>query len=173
MGLMDLFKVSKIKEENLRLEAENKNLLQKMNDLGITAYEQAVDRISAAEKQSTEKLNAIEQQIDSSNDILSKLQNEVDALQEKEGKLSKSIITQERKLSRYKELYKSTENAFNNFLSLDVNYSQCKLNQRDFDELELIAPSLVSKLHCMDVKSLLHAILQRQISLYIILWLLH
>lgn len=154
MGLMDLFKVSKIKEENLRLEAENKNLLQKMNDLGITAYEQAVDRISAAEKQSTEKLNAIEQQIDSSNDILSKLQNEVDALQEKEGKLSKSIITQERKLSRYKELYKSTENAFNNFLSLDVNYSQCKLNQRDFEELELIAPSVVLKLHCMDVKSL-------------------
>lgn len=154
MGLMDLFKVSKIKEENFRLEAENKNLLQKMNDLGITAYEQAVDRINAAEKQSTEKLNAIEQQIDSSNDILSKLQNEVDALQEKEGKLSKSIITQERKLSRCKELYKSTENAFNNFLSLDVNYSQCRLNQRDFEELELIAPSVVLKLHCMDVKSL-------------------
>lgn len=154
MGFMDIFRASKIKEENTRLEAENAQLLQKMQELGITAYEQAVDRINAAEKQSAEKLSVLGQQIDSSNDILTKLQNEVNTLQEKESKLSKSITNQERKLSRCKELYKSTENAFNSFLDLDVSYSQCRLNQRDFDELELIAPSITLKLHCMDVKSL-------------------
>ena len=123
MGFMDIFKASKIKEENTRLGAENAQLLQKMEELGITAYEQAIDRINAAEKQSTEKLSVLGQQIDSSNDILTKLQNEVNTLQEKESKLSKSITNQERKLSRCKELYKSTENAFNSFLDLDVSYS--------------------------------------------------
>ena len=154
MGLMDFLNASKIKKENTRLEAENAKLVQKMNELGITEYEQAVARITVAEKQSSEKLAVLQQQIDTSNNNLVSLQSEVNTLQEKEIRLSKSIATQERKLSRCKELYKSTENAINNFLESDVSYSQCRLNTRDFNELELLAPSVTLKLHCMDLKSL-------------------
>ena len=154
MGLMDFLNASKIKKENTRLEAENAKLLQKMNELGITEYEQAIARITAAEKQSSDKLADLQQQIDASNNTLVSLQSEVNTLQEKENRLSKSVATQERKLSRCKELYKSTENAINNFLESDVSYSQCRLNTRDFEELELLAPSVTLKLHCMDLKSL-------------------
>ena len=154
MGLMDFLNASKIKKENTRLEAENAKLLQKMNELGITEYEQAIARITAAEKQSSDKLADLQQQIDESNNTLVSLQSEVNTLQEKENRLSKSVATQERKLSRCKELYKSTENAINNFLESDVSYSQCRLNTRDFEELELLAPSVTLKLHCMDLKSL-------------------
>ena len=154
MGLMDFLNASKIKKENTRLEAENAKLLQKMNELGITEYEQAIARITAAEKQSSDKLADLQQQIDASNNTLVSLQSEVNTLQEKENRLSKSVATQERKLSRCKELYKSNENAINNFLESDVSYSQCRLNTRDFEELELLAPSVTLKLHCMDLKSL-------------------
>lgn len=154
MGLMDFLNASKIKKENTRLEAENAKLLQKMSELGITEYEQSIARITAAEKQSSDKLADLQQQIDASNNTLVSLQSEVNTLQEKENRLSKSVATQERKLSRCKELYKSTENAINNFLESDVSYSQCRLNTRDFEELELLAPSVTLKLHCMDLKSL-------------------
>lgn len=165
MGLKDFFNASKIKQENIRLESENAKLIQKMNELGITAYEQAVDKIAFAEKESAEKIASMEKtsaqklnhfalQIESSKCTLNAMQNEVNNLQEKEDKLSKSIVTQEKKLARYKELYKRTENVVNNFIDTDFSYSQCRLNTRDFEELELIAPSVTLKLHCMDMKSL-------------------
>jgi len=150
MGLMDLFKASKIKKENERLKAENERLTRKMNELGITSYEQAAELKSSEEKQ----LNALHQQVNSSNSILARLQSEVSDLQEKESRLSKTVANQERRLSRCKELYKSAENAMNNFLNLDVSYSQCRLSRRDFEEMELISPSVTLKLHCMDMKSL-------------------
>ena len=143
MGLMDIFNVSKIKEENLRLKAENEQLIQRINTLGVSEYEQT--KI---------KLDAMNKEIASNNNILSSLHTEIQNLQEKNDKLSKSVISQEKKLTRYKELYKSTEYAINNFIALDVPYSNCKLNTHDFEEFELIAPSVILKLHCLDMKSL-------------------
>lgn len=154
MGLMDFFNASKIKEENIRLNALNAQLLQKMDESGITEYEQAKAKIAMAESQSAQKLDDLNQQITSSTQSLESLHAEVEKLQEKEGKLSKSITTQERKLSRCKELYKSTEHAINNFLESDIEYSNCKISTREFEELELISPSVTLKLHCMDMKSL-------------------
>ena len=72
----------------------------------------------------------------------------------KSDKLSKSVATQERKVSRSKELYKSLSYAFDNFIALDIPYDNCLLSQRDLDDAELISPSVTLKLHCMDVKSL-------------------
>ncbi len=41
-----------------------------------------------------------------------------------------------------------------NFFLSDVGYANCKLPKADYDELELISPSVILKLHCMDVKAL-------------------
>lgn len=73
---------------------------------------------------------------------------------EKESKLAKSVSSQERKISKYKELYKSVDYAINNFFEGDIPYENCKISHKDFDDLELISPSVILKLHCMDVKSL-------------------
>ena len=151
---MDFFRASKIKEENRRLQDINAQLIQRMDALGVTEYEQTKDKIAEEERKASDKLNFLNQTISSSSQSLESLRIEVENLQDKESKLLKSIATQEKKLSRCKELYKSIENAINNFLEANVAYSDCKLSTHDFDELELISPSITLKLHCMDMKSL-------------------
>ncbi len=146
MGLMDFFNAPKIKEENSRLKDANAQLIKKMHDLGFTEYEQTKSKI--------DEMNA---EIVSYNNVISNLRAEIQDLQERDNKLTKSVSTQEKKLARSKELYKSTEYAMNNFLNLDIAYSDCKLNRLDFEDLDLIAPSVTLKLHCMDMKSLRQA----------------
>lgn len=92
--------------------------------------------------------------IASNNTIIFNLRQEIFELEEKNSKLQKSVASQERKVSKCKELYKSIDYAINNFFNLDIPYSNCKLSTKDFDDLELISPSVTLKLHCMDVKSL-------------------
>jgi len=215
MGFIDLFRISKIKEENSRLmeaneqltqrinslgvieaenskliktnaqltqrinslcvtEAENSKLMetnaqltQRINSLGVTEYEETKAKIDVMEKQAEEAINDLNQQISFYNGIVSNLRTEISQLQEKKDKLVKSLSSQERKLSRYKELYNSTEYAINNFFKSNIPYVDCKLNTRDFEDLELISPSVVLKLHCMDIKSLRKAYKEneKQISL--------
>lgn len=157
MGLFDIFKISKIKSENEQLRISNANLLAQMQALGVNEYYQTKQKISQMEQMANRNLQETNNQIASNNTILANLRQEISALQEKDEKLSKSVSSQERKLSRCKELYKSVDYAINNFFESDVQYSNCKLTRRDFDDLELISPSVTLKLHCMDVKSLRQA----------------
>ena len=143
MGLMDFLNASKIKEENNKLKEANAELGRKLHSLGFTEYEQI-----------KVKINEMNEEISSSNAVVAKLREEIQDLREKDEKLTKSISTQERKLIKRKELYKSVDYAIENFLETDVAYSHCKLDKVDFDELELISPSVTLKLHCMDMKSL-------------------
>ena len=143
MGLMDMLKASKIKEENTKLMEANAELVKRIRELGVEEYEQT--------KAKLDEMNA---EISSSNSLIAKLRTEIESLQERDAKLTKSVASQEKKLARCKELYKSTEHAINNFFETDVPYSNCKLNTLDLDDLELLAPSVILKLHCMDMKSL-------------------
>ncbi len=157
MGLFDVFKISKIKSENEQLRISNANLLAQMQALGVNEYYQTKQKISQMEQMANQNLQETNNQIASNNTILANLHQEISVLQEKDEKLSKSVSSQERKLSRCKELYKSVDYAINNFFESDVQYSNCKLTRKDFDDLELISPSVTLKLHCMDVKSLRQA----------------
>ncbi len=85
---------------------------------------------------------------------MSDLREEIASLQETSNKLKKQVDTQSKKLSRTKELYKSIDHAINNFFESDAEYSNCRISTRDFEDLELISPSIILKLHCMDVKDL-------------------
>lgn len=147
MSLRDFFNASKIKEEN-------EHLRQQINDLGVTEYAQTKQKIAALEQDANVKLSRLNQDISSNTAVLSDLREQISVLQDKSDKLSKSVATQERKLSRCKELYKSVDYAINNFFVSDVDYSNCRLNTHDFEELDLICPSVTLKLHCMDMKSL-------------------
>lgn len=154
MGIIDVFRVSKIKEENSWLKEENERLLQRINELGVTEYEQTKRKIEELEEQSALTLNKLNSEIVSNNNLVAKLRTEIQELQERNDKLSKSVSTQEKKLARCKELYKSTEYAMDNFFNIDIPYASCKLSKRDFEDLELISPSVILKLHCMDMQSL-------------------
>lgn len=154
MWLIDIFRISKIKQENEQLKSANAALQEKCNTLGITEYYQAKEKIDTLEKESNEKLQTTNQEIISNNKTISSLKEELSTLQEKNNKLEKQILTQTRKLSRCKELYKSVDHAITNFFESDVEYSNCKLSANDFNDYELISPSVILKLHCMDVKDL-------------------
>lgn len=154
MGLFDIFNISKIKQENANLKATNQQLITKMESLGVTEYYQTKEKMDNLVKDANHQLAMLNNSIANNNSTISALRSEIAELNEKNEKLSKQVGTQERKISRCKELYKSVDYAINNFFESDTNYSNCKISKQDFDDLELIAPSVILKLHCMDVKSL-------------------
>lgn len=157
MGLFDIFRISQIKGENEQLKLANANLVAQMQALGVNEYYQTKQKISQMEQAADQTLQQTNSQIASNNALLANLRQQISELQERNDKLSKSVASQERKLSRCKELYKSVDYAIGNFFESEAPYANCKLARKDFDDLELIAPSVTLKLHCMDVKSLRQA----------------
>lgn len=136
MGLLDLFRIGKIKSENEALK-------QKLQLLHADEYFQAKEQI--------DKMRA---EISNNNSVLSQQRIELSELSNQHQKLDKQVNTQKNKLSRYKELYQSVEYALNNFLVSDVQYNNCKLNPHNKSDFDLLSPSVILQLHSMDVKEL-------------------
>lgn len=172
MGFMDIFKISVIKQENEQLKKQLNDLQKKADELGVTEYYQTQEKINALYRESEKKLKEAEDSVTAAkrnleaqteaanktisehNETISKLKSEINTLNQTADKLDRQQKTQTNKLARSKELYKSVEYAIGNFFESDVAYENCKLSQRDFEDYELISPSITLKLHCMDVKDL-------------------
>lgn len=154
MGLLDIFRIAKIKQENEQLKAANMEMQNKIASLGVNEYYETQKKIELITQESDERLAATSREIASNNTIMAELREEIASLQETSSKLKKQVDTQSKKLSRTKELYKSIDHAINNFFESDAEYSNCRISTRDFEDLELISPSIILKLHCMDVKDL-------------------
>lgn len=154
MGILDVFRISKIKSENESLKESITALQSKMDSLGVTEYYQTKEKMDSMIAIANKQLSELNHDITDNNSTLDALRSEINELQVKNEKLSKQAITQERKISRCKELYKSVDYAIQNFFESDVDYSNCKISKQDFEDVELISPSVILKLHCMDVKSL-------------------
>lgn len=154
MGFLDIFRISKIRQENEELQAANAHLQGRIDALGINEYEQAKEKIDALTKDSNDKLAAVNREIAAKNTMMSKIKEELSSLQESSIRLEKQVASQTKKLSRIKEIYKSIDYAISNFFDLDIEYSSCRLNSHDFEDMDLISPSVIPKLHCMDVKDL-------------------
>lgn len=136
MGLFDIFKIEKFKKENEALK-------QKLQDLHADEY---------CEIQS--KLNTMSQEIQNNNTTLLKLREENAHLTNANERLIKQTTTVKNKISHYKDIYNSIEYSLDNFLSLEVPYNACRLSSSDKSELESISPSVILKLHYMDIKDL-------------------
>ena len=126
-------------------------LQDKADALGVDEYYQA-----------KAKIDELNEEIVENNGIIAKLKEEIAALTDQESKLSKQVKSQTRKIDRSKELYNSITYAIDNFLSSDEDYRNCKLSARDYNDLDLISPSVILKLHCMDVKDLRKAYRENQ-----------
>ena len=176
MSLLDIFRISKIKTENEQLQQQVTEMQATMDSIGITEYVQAAEKIrseratfdsyvesknaqleadiKASETKIRIQLENGNKEISENNDTIARLREEITSLSEKCGKLDKQVQTQTRKLSRSKELYLSVDHAIQNFFKSDTSYMNCKLSARDFTDYDLISPSVILKLHCMDVKDL-------------------
>lgn len=136
MGLLDLFRIGKIKSENEALK-------QKLQLLHADEYFQV-----------KEQIDKMRVEISNNNSALSQQRIELSELSNQHQKLDKQVNTQKSKLSRCKELYQSVEYALNNFLVSDVQYNNCKLNPHNKSDFDLLSPSVILQLHSMDVKEL-------------------
>jgi len=125
------------------LENTNHELTETLKSLGANDY--------FTVKKNTEQLQASYDEIRQSYNALS---NDVSEIAEKKQKLEKQVASNQKKLGRIKELYKSAENAVNNYSNLQFSYEDCKIPQTEYKEMDLLSPSITTKLHCMDVKDL-------------------
>lgn len=154
MGFMDIFRISAIKQENEKLKIKVDALQRAIDELGVTEYRQTKEKIDTLNAEFSRRESDANSEISSLNLTIAKLREEISSLNIQNEKISKQVATQTRKLSRNKELYSSVQYAIDNFFISDVAYSNCRLSLRDFEDYELITPSVILKLHCMDVKSL-------------------
>ena len=143
MSFADLFRVKKIKAENEQLKAKMSALEKNLSDLGFTEYEQT--------KAAIDRLNT---DISSSTTILERLREQIDLSRQEAENNEKRSATAVRKLSKSKEIYKSVEYAIDNFLNYAPPAGTCKISPADSNELEELLPSVILKLHCMDMRDL-------------------
>ena len=125
------------------LQEENSVLQKKLSELDTINYFETKDKITELNQQySEEKLN------------YEKLLETIDGLQKKETRLINSIRTQNNKLSRSKELLKSIDYSINQYLNYEPSQDILRFPESELSELEEICPSIILKLHCMDIKDL-------------------
>lgn len=143
MGLFDVFKVSQYKSEIEQLEKENDTMRQQLQELNAFDYYQIKGKISDLESEY--------------NNLNIKKQNLLDEISDQSAeldKLIKSIKTQTNKLSRSKELVKAVDYALSSYFDYEPSQASCKITPEQITELEELSPSIILKLHCMDVKNL-------------------
>lgn len=165
MSILDIFKVNKIKQENEQLKIQLEQLQSQFNELGGKEYFQIKEETAKMEKASQEKiarqesysqnrLAAMNQEIAEYNKIIADLNKKIIDLKDDEEKLRKKLKTASNKLSRSKELYESVNYAIVNFFNSSPDLKYCKINPSDYDEYQQLYPSVMLKLHHMDIKSL-------------------
>lgn len=136
MGLFDIFKTKQYKNEINQLR-------QKLDELGADDYLTIKRKTSDLEKLFAEK-----------EDSISKLNNVISDLQKEEEKLRRNNKTQANKLAKSKELVKAIDYTFENYLNYEPSQNAIKLDPTSSSYLDEISPSVMLKLHCMDVKDL-------------------
>ena len=172
MGFFDIFKVSQYKSEIETLKKQNDELKQKLSELCFGDYDTS-QRIIQQLKQEIEKSKEEALNLENQRALLkNKLNDETESTKEKLNdlkiktderilslnveieKTEKKLKTAKNKLDRTKELYKSVDYSISNFFEYSPDLAELKLYKSEFDELEELSPSVILKLHYMDVKSL-------------------
>ena len=172
MSLGDIFKIGQFKSEIARLTTENTDLKKtvtemtvKMDSFGITDYYKIKHMISELNSEYDKKKATLEEELQHS---ISSLNQHCVDLEEKEkqlldrvafqdselNKLIKQTKTQSNKLSRSKELVKAVDYALDQYFNYTPNQYEFKISPEQLAELEEISPSIILKLHCMDMKDL-------------------
>lgn len=143
MSIWDMFRASKIKTENERLQATIQELKSKLDGLGAKDYYEV-----------QEKLKDFNEEIKILDTNKENLTSNIEILKKEEEKLEKNINIQNRKVARVKELYKRVDYAISNFFNTEFQNEAYKIPSNDLTDLEATSPSVILKLHSMDIKDL-------------------
>lgn len=128
-----------LKQNIEQLQQENQELRQRLTALGFTEYTQT--------KVAVENM---QREISQSNSLIDRLRQEIAELTESREKEEKKLKTATNKLHKSRELYKSVEYSIQNYPEFDVP----GLSVSESAGLDELSPSVILKLHHMDVKDL-------------------
>lgn len=172
MGIGDIFKIKQFKTEIEQLKTENQNLLndnqnmhQQLQELGAFDYYKILDMTEQLKKKYEAKkltaqedfqkhLDSIDKSIAEKNSECQNILNQLEELRSQEVKLNKNVKTQTNKLNKSKELVKAINYTFDKYLNYEPSQSTLRFPENQLSELEEISPSVILKLHCMDIKDL-------------------
>lgn len=147
MWLFDILNLSKIKSENEQLKLQNSNLELEKQKLNKKLDELGYPDIKIAQ----ELLSDVQKQNELESSKLSNINNELMQKNNEFEKVNKQIKTNTNKLAKIKDCAKRVNYALDNYINSD---STIPINQEDIEFMEDISPSVILKLHCMDVKGL-------------------
>lgn len=157
--------ISEITTQNNDLEEKNKTL-----NTTLSSLQQQLDSLGATEYyQVQNNINFINNDIEKNMFTLNTLKLEIERLQIENDKLEKQSITKTKKISRLNELYKSVSYTIDNFFNYTPTDAMLKLLPNDLDEVQSTTPSIMLKLHCMDIKDLRKAYKENDKQINIIL----
>ena len=172
MGIGDIFKIKQFKAEIEQLKNENQNLLndnqnmhQQLQELGAFDYYKILDmteqlkseyefKKQTAQEDFQKHLDSIDKSIAEKNSECQNILNQLEELRSQEVKLNKNVKTQTNKLNKSKELVKAINYTFDKYLNYEPSQSTLRFPENQLSELEEISPSVILKLHCMDIKDL-------------------
>lgn len=172
MGFFDIFKVAQFKSEIESLKQQNALLQQKLDSLCFNDYDSAQRAIQHLQQEAEKKKNDI-LSIENERALLEKklfdeteatnkefdkfkaeINEKISFLNSEAEKAEKKLKTATNKLNKSKELYKSIDYSISNFFEYSPDLDDLKLSESELRELEELSPSVILKLHYMDVKSL-------------------
>ena len=172
MGIGDIFKIKQfkteieqLKTENQKLLNDNQNMHQQLQELGAFDYYKILDMTEQLKKEYEAKkltaqedfqkhLDSIDKSIAEKNSECQNILNQLEELRSQEVKLNKNVKTQTNKLNKSKELVKAINYTFDKYLNYEPSQSTLRFPENQLSELEEISPSVILKLHCMDIKDL-------------------
>lgn len=157
---MDLFG-KKAAKENEALRQEIQRLTEKLDYLGYDEFEQVkkeLERTLVEIQENKETIASlrlkVQDETEKTNGIILTLNQRIEELTQKEQKVQKQVKTATNKLAKAKELYGSVEYSISQFFEYDPQLEHCKLSAADSAAYDDLSPSVILKLHLMDVKSL-------------------
>lgn len=150
MGFWDIFKVNQIKQQNAYLNNEVKRLNAKLDELGCQTYDDVQTKVLQTQKQIGQLEFSVAELRRNELALIQKVQSLNEAANKTEAQASSASV----KLRKAKELYKAMCNCLENFTNLELAPMNCRMPLLDEQDAEAIAPSVILKLHSMDVKDL-------------------
>lgn len=101
-----------------------------------------------------QSVSSLTEEIDKKKATIAELNESINSLTETESRRQKNLKTAVNKLARSKALYGSVTYAIDNFFNYAPEFTSCKLSSTDENDYEELSPSVVLKLHYMDMRDL-------------------
>lgn len=130
------------------------NEKRKIDDYSAHIKKSADDYSKNIRARAEQSISSLTEEIDKKKATIAELNESINSLTETESRRQKNLKTAVNKLTRSKALYGSVTYAIDNFFNYAPEFTSCKLSSTDENDYEELSPSVILKLHYMDMRDL-------------------